>query len=72
MPRSTVTIDPECQEGINRDTPGLDRGTRSSVMGKIIAVAARHRKDSWLFDPQIGCQWLSRLNHLSLVSVVDR
>ena len=23
-------------------------------------------------DPQIGCPWLSSLNHLSLVSVVDR
>jgi hypothetical protein len=27
-------------------------GTRSSVMGKIIAVAAGQDKNSWLFDPQ--------------------
>jgi hypothetical protein len=32
------------QEGINRDTPGLDARTRSSVVGKIIAVAARQDK----------------------------
>ena len=23
-------------------------------------------------DPQIGCSWLSRADHLSLVSIVDR
>jgi hypothetical protein len=49
-----VTIYPECQEGINKDTSGLDRNTRSSVMGKIIAVTARVGKNSWLFDPEIG------------------
>jgi hypothetical protein len=44
----------QCQEGINKDTSGLDRNTRSSVMGKIIAVTARVGKNSWLFDPEIG------------------
>ena len=43
----------ECQEGISRDTQALMGGTtRSSVMGKIIAVPAGQDKNSWLFDPQ--------------------
>ena len=41
-----------CQEGINGDTQALMRSTRSSVMGKIIAVPAGQDKKSWLFDPQ--------------------
>ena len=42
----------ECQEGISRDTQALMGGTRSSVMGKIIAVPAGQDKNSWHFDPQ--------------------
>jgi hypothetical protein len=40
-PRSTVTIDLECKKDSTETPQALMRGTRSSVMGKIIAVAAR-------------------------------
>jgi hypothetical protein len=43
-PRSTVTIDLECKKDSTETPQDLMRGTRSSVMGKIIAVAARQDK----------------------------
>jgi hypothetical protein len=43
-PRSTVTIDLECKKDSTETPQDLMRGTRSSVVGKIIAVAARQDK----------------------------
>ena len=41
-----------CQEGINRDTPGLDAHHKILSDGLIIAVPAGQGKNSWLLDPQ--------------------
>jgi hypothetical protein len=45
-------------------------------MGKLLPLGALlsgwRDLNSRPLDPQIGCRWLSRLNHLSLVSIVDR